>query len=129
MAVRISLRPATGGQVRVVCQYLPYRDARLVLTTEAPERSHKNRLRGQPAWLLDQDARGDVSCRHWITEVKPCPRLVHRTLVAAKRAKSLRLLFVLGGFPEIASIAMKPAGLLGPGLIVNVCFDFTPLNL
>ena len=81
MAVRQSLRPATGGQVRVVCQYLPYRDARLVLTAEAPERSHKNRLRGQPAWLLDQDARGDVSCGHKITEMKPCPRLVHHRLL------------------------------------------------
>src|SRR5438552_16886947 len=93
----------------MVGQHLPDSRACLVLTAEVPERSHKNRLRGQPAWLLDQDERGDVSCRHKITELKPCPRLVHRTLVAAKRAKSLRLLFVLGGFPEIASIAVKRA--------------------
>ena len=53
VAIRQSLRPTTGGQVRVVGKYLPYRDARLVLTAEAPERSHKNRLRGQSAWLLD----------------------------------------------------------------------------
>src|SRR5204863_3232551 len=107
MAVGQPLRPATGGQVRVVCQYLPYRDARLVLTAKAPERCHKNRLRGQPAWLVDQNARGEVSCRHKITEVKSCPRLVHHTLVAAKRAKPLRLLFILGGLPKIASIAVK----------------------
>jgi hypothetical protein len=42
VAVRQSLRPATGSQVRVVAQYLAYRDARLVLTAEAPERSTRN---------------------------------------------------------------------------------------
>ncbi len=31
-------------------------------TAEVPERRHKNRLRGQPAWLLGQNAEGDVSC-------------------------------------------------------------------
>jgi hypothetical protein len=91
----------------VVCQYLPYSEACLVLAAKVPERSHKNRLRGQPAWLLDQDARSDVSSRHKITEVKPCPCLVHRTLIPAKRAKSLCLLFILGGFSKIARIAMK----------------------
>src|SRR5262249_13501411 len=97
MAIGQSLRPTIGSQVRVVCQYLPHRDARLVPPAEAPEPSHKNRLRGQPTWLLDQDARGDVSCRHKITEVKPCPRLLDHRLTKTKRAEPLCLLLVLSG--------------------------------
>ena len=101
MAIGQSLRPATGGQVRMIGQYRPYRDARLVLAAKAPERSHKDRLRRQPAWLVDQNARGEVSCRHKITQVKSCPSLVHHTLVAAKRAKPLRLQFILEDFRKL----------------------------
>src|SRR5262249_22118196 len=74
-----------------------------------PEGNRKNRLRGQPAWLLDQDARSDVSCRQEITEMKSRPRLLDHRFIAAERAEPLRLLFVLGGFPEIACIALKQA--------------------
>ena len=45
-----------------------------------------------------------------ITEMKPRPRLVDHRFVATKRAEPLRLLFVLGGLSEIASIAVKHAG-------------------
>ena len=54
----------------MVGQYFPYRDARLVLTAENPECRHKNRLRGQPAWLLGQNAGGNVSCSDKIAEMK-----------------------------------------------------------
>src|SRR6516162_4730671 len=39
--------------------------------------------------------------------MKPRPRLVYHTLCTAERAEPLRLLFILGGLPEIARVAVK----------------------
>jgi hypothetical protein len=38
------------------------------------------------------------------------PRLVDPRFITIKRAKPLRLLFVLGGFPEIARVALNHSG-------------------
>src|SRR5215475_6597399 len=91
----------------MVGQHLPNGRTGLVLTAKVPECRHKCRLRGQPAWLFYQDAFGDVACCDKITEVKPRPRLVNLRLIQTERAEPLRPLFILSGFSEIASIAVK----------------------
>ena len=94
----------------MVGQYFPYRDARLVLTAEVPERRHENRLRSQPVWLLGQNAGGNVSCGDKIAEMKLRARLLDHRLIAPKGAEPLRLRLILGGFPEIAGISMNYSG-------------------
>jgi hypothetical protein len=56
---------------------------------------------------FDQHAQGNVARSGKIAEMKLCPRLVDHRLINTNRAEPLRLLLVLGRFPEIASIAMN----------------------
>src|SRR5262245_28021237 len=93
----------------MVGQHLPDRCACLVCTAKVPERRHKCRLRGKPARLFYQYTRGDVACRDEITEMKPRPRLVDSRFSAVERTEPLRLFFIVGGFAEIAGVAVKHA--------------------
>src|SRR5215469_12458704 len=94
----------------MVGQHLSDGRACLVLTAEVPECRHKNRLRSQPARFLGQDTEGNVSRSYKIAKVKPRPRLVDLRLIKTERAEPLRLFFILGGFSEIAGIAMNHSG-------------------
>src|SRR5580704_17012100 len=93
----------------MIGEHLPYCEAPLGLTAEVPKGRRKSCLRSQPAWLLDQDTGGNVSCSHKIAEVKSRPRLVDPRFMAAKRSEALRLLFIVSGLAEIAGVAVKHA--------------------